>query len=141
MGGQLVKGPSLRCNDHSSSLLMETPKSCASRLGRVVSRQDHLSQCSCGLPGRASGDASCRLGSHLQLEGSQQLSPSLVTPLLDPGPLCLGTVQQLSDPGGRGEKRVLLCPEPLPHPPLSSREPHPTQPPQKQSSGAERLFR
>lgn len=39
---------------------------------------------------------------HLQLEGSQQLLPPLLAPLLDPRPLDLDALQLLSDPGGRG---------------------------------------
>lgn len=89
-------------------------------LNRII-----LPQRSYGLLGTAAGDTSCSLGAHLQLEGSQQLCPSLLTPLLDSGPLCLGTVQQLSDPGVQGEERVLLCTEPTL--PISPWEPHPTR--------------
>lgn len=88
-----------------------------------------LAQLSCGLLGPASADLSCDLGTHVQSEGSQKLLPSLLIPLLDPGPLFLGTVEQLSDPGVQKEK-ALLCPERVcvcvPATP-SPREPGPTQ--------------
>lgn len=58
-----------------------------------------LAQRSCGLLGPTSADLSHSLGTHVQSEGSQKLFPSLLIPLLDPGPLFLGTVEQLSDPG------------------------------------------
>lgn len=50
-------------------------------------------------------EATCTLGPapHLELEGSQQLPPPLLTPALEPGPLCLDTLHLLSDPGGPGE--------------------------------------
>lgn len=57
-------------------------------------------------------------------EGSQKPLPSLLIPLLDPGPLFLSTVQQLSDPGVQKEEKALLCPEP-PTPQPKGTPPHP----------------
>lgn len=119
----LVKEPfSEEHSDHSCGFLMETAKSCASRLGTELCKQDHTASVLLGM------SVSCRAGSHLQLEGSQQLDPSLLTPLLDPGPLGLGTVQQLSDPGVWEEERALLCSECPPPPAQANPAPPVPQP-------------
>lgn len=82
---------------------------------------------------------------HLQLEGSQQLPPPLLAPLLDPGPLDLDALQLLSDPGGRGSGRSArgggsTLPEARHSPgcaPLPPHSPHPLPASRQQAVQAE----